>query len=64
MIPKWQMAGLFALVIMLVAFAVYTSPDSYAHAFLAGKCSRDPMPAICHRFSGRRGGSTAYRSAW
>ena len=61
MIPKWQMAGLFILVALLAGFAVYTSPNSYAYAFLSGHCSREPMPTVCHRFTGPRGGM---RSAW
>lgn len=62
MIPKWQMAGLFILVALLAGFAVYTSPHSYAYAFLSGQCSREPIPAICHRFTAPRGGGV--RSAW
>ncbi len=64
MIPRWQMAGLFILVALLAGFAIYTSPGSYAHAFLSGQCSREPMPAACHRFSGARGGTSGFRSAW
>ena len=56
------MAGLFVLVALLAGFAVYTSPGSYAHAFLSGQCSREPMPAVCHRFSNARG--AGMRSAW
>ena len=62
MIPKWQMAGLFILVALLAGFAVYTSPNSYAYAFLSGNCSRDPIPTVCHSFTTSRGG--AMRSAW
>lgn len=62
MIPKWQMAGLFILVALLAGFAVYTSPNSYAYTFLSGQCSREPMPTVCHRFTGPRGGGV--RSAW
>ena len=61
MIPQWQMTGLFILVALLAGFAVYTSPGSYAYAFLSGQCSREPMPTICHRFTARGGGM---RSAW
>jgi len=61
MIPKWQMTGLFILVALLAGFAIYTSPHSYAYAFLSGQCSRDPMPTVCHRFTTRGG---AMRSAW
>ena len=60
MIPKWQMAGLFVLVALLAGFAVYTSPHSYAYAFLSGQCSQEPTPTVCHRFSSARG----MRSAW
>ncbi|MBS0281425.1 MAG: hypothetical protein JSR25_09705 [Proteobacteria bacterium] len=56
------MAGLFILVALLAGFAVYTSPHSYAYAFLSGQCSREPIPAICHRFTAPRGGGV--RSAW
>lgn len=62
MIPKWQMAGLFILVALLAGFAAYTSPGSYAHAFLTGQCSQDPMPAVCDRFTNTR--SAGMRSAW
>ncbi|MBN9546521.1 MAG: hypothetical protein J0I19_13695 [Alphaproteobacteria bacterium] len=62
MIPKWQMTGLFILVALLAGFAIYMSPNSYAYAFLSGQCSRDPLPTVCHRFTGARGG--AMRSAW
>jgi hypothetical protein len=62
MIPKWQMAGLFILVALLAGFAVYTSPNSYAYAFLSGQCGRDPVPAICHRFTSARG--SGMRSTW
>jgi hypothetical protein len=59
------MAGLFILVILIADFAVYTSPGSYAYAFLAGKCSHDPMPSICHTMARRpNSGSAPYRSAW
>ena len=62
MIPKWQMTGLFILVALLAGFAIYTSPHSYAYAFLSGQCSRDPMPTVCLRFTGARG--TGMRSTW
>ena len=64
MIPKWQMAGLFILVILLAGFAIFNSPGSYAHAFLTGQCSREPMPDVCNRFGSRRGGLMMHRPAW
>ena len=48
MIPKWQMAGLFVLVLIAIAAAIYGAPNSYAHLFLTGQCSHDPMPSACH----------------
>ena len=62
MIPKWQMTGLFILVALLAGFAIYTSPHSYAYAFLSGQCAHEPMPAVCHRFTSTRG--AGMRSAW
>jgi hypothetical protein len=48
MIPQWQMAGLFLLVLILIAAGVYVSPNSYAYLYLTGQCNHAPMPIACH----------------
>jgi hypothetical protein len=54
MIPKWQMAGLFILVLIGLAVGIYSAPNSYAHLYLTGQCNHEPMPAACQPRS-RRG---------
>jgi len=55
MIPRWQMIGFAALVLMAMALAIYASPNSYAHMFLTGRCFGAAMPAACHQAVGVRG---------
>lgn len=55
MIPRWQMIGFAALVLMAMALAIYASPNSYAHMFLTGRCFGAAMPAACHPQGGRGG---------
>lgn len=51
MIPKWQQVAIAALLLLAVVTAIYTSPNSYAHMFLAGRCFGQPIPEICVRHS-------------
>lgn len=57
MLPRWQLLALAALLLGSIGLAIYVSPHTYAHAFLAGQCFRDPMPQECYlpRARGRRG---------
>jgi hypothetical protein len=48
MIPNWQIVGLIMLSLIAAGFAIYASPNSYAHAFLWGECAKDPALAACH----------------
>ena len=48
MIPNWQMAGIIAVVLIIIGLGIYASPNSYAHLYLTGQCNHDPMPAACH----------------
>lgn len=36
------------LVILVAAYAAYTSPGSYLWLELTGRCRIDPVPAACH----------------
>ena len=47
MIPKWQMAALFAALGLLLVAAFSTSP--YGHALLTGQCRKEPQPRECQR---------------
>ena len=47
MIPKWQIAGCLILALIAAAVAIYGSPNSYAYAFLTGKCWKIP-PRACY----------------
>jgi hypothetical protein len=55
MIPKWQMAALFALALLAVALGICNSPNSFAYSFLSGRCNREPDSIPCHML-GRHSG--------
>lgn len=48
MIPKWQIVGGLILALIAAAAAIYSSPNSYAYAFLTGQCYRKVLPPACH----------------
>ena len=48
MIPRWQMAGLLILVLIVAGLEIASAPNSYAHLFLTGQCAHEPMPYACH----------------
>ncbi len=48
MVPRWQMAAIFLLLLVTIGLAIYGSPHSYAYAFLAGRCAHEPAPGECH----------------
>lgn len=56
MIPRWQMIGFVALLVLAVGLAVYASPNSYAHMLLSGRCFGASVPAACHPQGAPRGG--------
>jgi hypothetical protein len=55
MIPAWQWAAIGFLILMLAGFAIYTSPNSFAHAVLAGQCNSNPAP-VCQPLPRRGNG--------
>ena len=53
MIPRWQMIGFGVLVLAVIGLAIYTTPNSYAHLFLSGRCFGPSAPDACHPQSAR-----------
>ena len=45
MIPKWEMAAIFAAVGLVLAAAFYSSP--YGHALFTGQCGKQPKAREC-----------------
>jgi hypothetical protein len=51
MIPRWQMLGIIAAVLLAALGEIYLNQNSYAHAYLWGECAKDPALAACHPLS-------------
>jgi hypothetical protein len=60
MIPRWQMAGMFLLLLIVVGLAIHNAPHSYAYAFLTGLCWHQSAPPECHLRGFRSAGWRSY----
>ncbi len=52
-LSRFRVIGLAILVLLMLGLYAYTTPDGMAHAYLTGRCFKQPLPSRC-RFPSQR----------
>lgn len=52
-VSRFRVIGLIVFALLMLGFYIYTTPDNIAHAYLTGKCFKEPLPNEC-RFASER----------
>ena len=46
-LSRFRIIGFLILVVVMLGFYAYTTPDSIAHAYVTGQCFKTPLPNPC-----------------